>query len=239
MNSHDIALLALALTPGFAICVYIFWRDRHQPEPLPLLFYAFVLGIIAVVPVLISGTVINHKFPDIMSGDLFELAAYAFLGVACIEEGIKFILMRLVIWRLPEFDEPFDGIIYSVMISMGFAVTENVLYVFNTESYGHAYETVLIRAFTAIPAHATFAILMGFFLGLARFIPERAFLLQIAGMFTAVLFHGLYDFFLFTNEITGTIIGAIISLWAAILLSRQALLIHSNISKQMHTERED
>lgn len=174
-----------------------------------------------------------------MSGNLFQLAIYAFLGVALIEEGIKFLMMRWAIWRLPAFDEPLDGIIYSVMISMGFAVTENVLYVFNSDTYGIAYRTVLIRAFTAVPAHATFAILMGFFLGLAKCIPNKSYWLQVLGLFTAILFHGLYDFFLFANEIAGTIIGAIISLCLAILLSRQAISIHAKISEHLHASQDE
>lgn len=75
----------------------------------------------------------------------------AFFVVALIEEFSKYIIVRYYNQPRKWFNEPFDGIIYAVMVSMGFAAFENILYVLQG-----GFEVALLRAFTAIPAHATF-----------------------------------------------------------------------------------
>jgi len=110
------------------------------------------------------------------------------------------------------------------MVSMGFAATENVFYVLE----GGA-SVALLRAFTAVPAHATFGILMGYFMGKAKFSSNRI-KLNIYGLALAVLFHGAYDFFLFINFIPGIWIGAFISLIIGIVLSQKAIKKHQENS---------
>ena len=97
-----------------------------------------------------------------------------------------------------DFNEPFDGIIYAVMVSMGFAAVENLFYVLEG-----GMDVAVIRAVTAIPAHAVFAILMGYYMGKAKFSPTKKVRYNLTGLFLAILFHGAYDFFLFINFIPG------------------------------------
>ena len=78
-------------------------------------------------------------------------------------------------YRKKEFDEPFDGIVYAVMVGMGFATVENISYV---SQYGLM--TGIMRLFMAVPAHASFAIIMGYFMGKARFSAKKEnFLLKL------------------------------------------------------------
>jgi len=91
----------------------------------------------------------------------------------------------------PFFNEPMDGIVYSMMVGMGFAVIENIIY-----AYNYGIETILVRAFTAVPAHAIFAVFMGYFVGLAKFHPTNKWKLIIFGFTLAIFIHGLYDFFI-------------------------------------------
>jgi RsiW-degrading membrane proteinase PrsW (M82 family) len=107
---------------------------------------------------------------------------------------------------------------------MGFAMVENLIYVFQG-----GLEVALIRAFTAVPAHATFGILMGYFMGKAKFNGKRI-ADNLIGLALAVLFHGTYDFFLFLQFIPGIWIGAFISLIIAIFLARKAIKIHQKNS---------
>ena len=110
------------------------------------------------------------------------------------------------------------------MVSMGFAATENIFYVLDG-----GYYTALARAFTAVPAHATFGILMGYFMGKSKF-SKQSKRHNIIGLLLAILFHGAYDFFLFIDFIPGIWIGAFISLGIGILLSRKAIKIHQENS---------
>ena len=110
------------------------------------------------------------------------------------------------------------------MVSMGFAATENIFYVMES-----GYETALLRAFTAVPAHATFGILMGFYMGKAKFSNNKS-VLNLAGLLLAILFHGAYDFFLFIDFVPGIWVGAFMSLFIGIVLSRKAIKRHQTDS---------
>jgi RsiW-degrading membrane proteinase PrsW (M82 family) len=127
------------------------------------------------------------------------------------------------------FNEPFDGIVYAVMVSMGFATLENVIYVLE---YG--YETAILRMFTAVPAHATFGVLMGYFLGKAKFTRRKQLYYSIVALFAATVFHGAYDYFWFIANVKGIWAGiwsgAIISLVIGLVLSRNAIRLHQQAS---------
>jgi RsiW-degrading membrane proteinase PrsW (M82 family) len=216
-------LLALALAPGVAIALYIYLKDKHEREPLGLLLMSFFYGVLSIFVTLfiswpLEMLVINKQ-------DAAELFADAFFKVALVEEFSKFIFIRFILFRNKNFNEPFDGIVYATMVGMGFATLENILYVYQ---YGMA--TGILRMFTAVPAHACFAILMGYYLGRAKFTHQKNLYYTLLALISATVFHGLYDYFLFITFVPGIWIGAAISLIVAIILSRKAIRIHQAAS---------
>jgi len=91
--------------------------------------------------------------------------------------------------------------------------------------------TGIMRMFTAIPTHATVAIIMGYYIGKAKFDKKNRIKYHLFGIGGAVLFHGLYDFSLMQNEIKGLkLIGALASLYIAIRLSKKAIKMHNEVS---------
>jgi len=223
----NLLLLASAILPVVLVIIYIYTQDKHEKEPKQLLFYNFLLG--AVVSVVLTMLISIFVFDNILllkdKHNIFEQFTKAFLVVAFTEEFSKYIIVRYFAQPKKDFNEPLDGIVYAVMVSMGFAATENLLYVLS----GGGYKVALVRAFTAIPAHATFAVLMGYFMGKAKFSNNRM-VLNLTGLLLAVIFHGLYDFFLFIDFIPGLSIGAFISLIIGVLLSRKAIKVHQKNS---------
>lgn len=218
-------LLALALAPAFVIMIYIYVKDAYEKEPIKLLLTNFALGATASIVLTFIFSAISKLFFTVTDPlSVIQQFIKAFVIVALVEELSKYIIVRYVAQRNKEFDEPFDGIVYAVMVSMGFAALENILYVFQF-GFGNG----VLRAFTAVPAHATFGILMGYFMGLAKFSPNKI-RLNLIGLLMAVLFHGAYDFFLFINFIPGISFGAFASLIIAILLSRKAIKKHQEVS---------
>ena len=217
-------LLGLALAPGLAIILYIYWNDTHEKEPIRLLILSFFFGILSTFLTLFISSVLTPVFDMLQANNIIHQAFKAFILVALIEEFSKFIFVRGNLYKKPDFNEPFDGIVYTVMVGMGFATLENILYVFHG-----GLEVALWRMFTAVPAHATFAILMGFYLGKAKF-SHSSKPYALFGLLAAVVLHGAYDFFLFINYIPGIGIGAFISLIVAIILSRKAIKAHQAIS---------
>jgi protease PrsW len=159
--------------------------------------------------------------------------------VALIEEFSKFIFVRWVLYPNKNFNEPFDGIVYAVTVSLGFAGLENILYVLGDNG---GVETAILRMFTAVPAHASFGVLMGYFLGKAKFEHQKAHHAFYA-LGVAALFHGAYDYFWFISYVPGIWLGAVASLLVGIFLSRKAIRIHQEaspfIAKAAEEEKDD
>lgn len=227
-------LLGLALAPGAAIMLYIYLKDKHEREPVSLLFISFLYGVFSIALTLLISWPVNAIF-ILTDHDLVHEFYDAFFKVALVEEFSKFLFVGFILFPNKNFNEPFDGIVYSVMVSMGFATLENVMYVF---AYG--FETGILRMFTAVPAHATFGVLMGFFLGKAKFAHTRKLLYMLTGLAAATFFHGAYDYFWFIAEVkdiwVGTWMGAIVSLVVGLILSRKAIRLHQQASPFIREE---
>jgi RsiW-degrading membrane proteinase PrsW (M82 family) len=218
-------LLLLAIAPVMIILVFIYLKDKFEKEPIPFLAKNFFLGAFASILITsILSVILSNIFPVLDDMSISQQFIKAFIVVALVEEFSKYIVVKYYAQNNREFNEPFDGIVYAVMVSMGFAALENVLYVFQ---YGIS--TGITRAFTAVPAHATFGILMGYFMGKAKF-SKNKMKFNLIGLLIATFFHGAYDFFLFINFIPGTLIGAIISLIIGIVLANKAIKKHQKNS---------
>ena len=143
------------------ILFYIWFRDKYDKEPLGMLVKALLIGVLIVVPVIFVEGLLMNQMPQ--SGKVAEAAYQAFVVAGFTEELFKFMGLYILVWRSRSFNEQFDGIVYAVFVSLGFAGVENVLYVIDG-----GMQTALIRAITAVPAHAIFGIAMGYYLGIAR-----------------------------------------------------------------------
>jgi RsiW-degrading membrane proteinase PrsW (M82 family) len=218
-------LFLLAVAPVLTIILYIYVQDKYEKEPVKLLLLSFLFGaIISIIIVFALYIFTGRLLPITDEFSIWQQFIQAFFVVALAEEFSKYIIVKYFAQPKKAFNEPYDGIVYAVMVSMGFACTENIIYALEG-----GYETAILRAFTAVPAHATFGILMGYYMGKAKFSNNR-FRLNMAGLFLAVLFHGAYDFFLFIKFIPAISIGAFISLIIGIFLSRKAIKKHQDNS---------
>jgi RsiW-degrading membrane proteinase PrsW (M82 family)/ribosomal protein S18 acetylase RimI-like enzyme len=231
--------IALAIAPGLAICIYIFSRDIYNREPKLNLVVSFMLGIACIVPAYFIETGFDRQFDNSAS----DIAVKSFFLIALTEELCKFSALRLYAYRQKSFDEPFDGIVYSVMVSMGFATLENLLYVLNSVRTGQGYQVALLRMFLAVPAHATFGVLMGYHTGRAKFEKGREVQLMLLGIFWAVLFHGAYDTLLFWQQATELrrlapplllFAGAVVSFIIALRLSLKLIFKHRLLSQRTY-----
>jgi RsiW-degrading membrane proteinase PrsW (M82 family) len=158
---------------------------------------------------------------------------HSFITAATIEEGVKFLAFLVVIYRSPQFDEIFDGILYAVMISLGFATFENVLYLMNSYSTGGAllmFQTGALRALLTIPVHAFCGVFMGYYFGRAKFaLAEKSRgRLFLKGLGGAILAHGLFDAFAMSKSgrIMCYVVFAVCGIVAQRLVERQASLSH-------------
>ena len=218
-------LLLFAIAPVLAVIIYIYIQDKYEKEPASLLLISFLLGaIVSILIVIILYLFTGRLLPVTNEFSIWQQFIQAFVVVALAEEFSKYVIVKYFAQTRKAFNEPYDGIIYAVMVSMGFACTENILYVLEG-----GFTTGILRAFTAVPAHATFGVLMGYYMGKAKFSKNRI-VQNFKGLLLATLFHGAYDFFLFINFIPGIWIGAFISLVIAVILSKKAIKSHQKNS---------
>lgn len=224
--------LAIAIAPGVAIALLIYMLDWRDREPVRLLIRCFLLGMLSTgIPLLMQLYAASRGW-SASNSSILQTAIFAFGIVGLSEELGKYIMLRFYAYPKRAFNEPFDGIVYSVMIGMGFATTENIAYVLQ---YG--IQTGWLRMFTSVPAHATFAILMGYYVGLAKFIPQHRRTLFFTGLFWAIAFHGAFDFFLFIGDSLFIMAGSLISLFIAVRLSIRAIKQHREISARWEREQ--
>jgi RsiW-degrading membrane proteinase PrsW (M82 family) len=182
-------ILIASLAPVFIILFYVYFRDKYDREPLKLLIFAVVAGLIIVIPVVIVERLLMRMMPSF--GQVAEAAYQAFIVAGFTEELFKFLALYLLVWRSPSFNEKFDGIVYAVFVSLGFAAVENVMYVMDG-----GYQTAIVRAITAVPAHALFGITMGYYFGIAHMYSELRSSYLIKALLMPILLHGIYDFIL-------------------------------------------
>lgn len=232
-------LFALSIAPGIAICFYIFLKDQFNREPKLKLIVCFLLGCLSVLPAILIQLFTTKPIEQFFGQTILFTAFFSYVIVALSEELSKYLMLRWYAFPKKTFDEPYDGIVYSVMVGMGFATVENIGYVMQ-----HGMSTAFLRMFLSVPAHGTFAVLMGYFVGKAKFKPEKKLYYLLLGVLSATFFHGTFDLFLFLQQhgeleqyiSDGLLfIGAVASFVVAIILSKRAIKEHVNKSKEMFT----
>lgn len=196
-----IFLFLLSIIPGIFLLFVILYMDRNEREPMHLIIITFFLGVLSTIPALIVQLILSiipiFSIPGII-GAFFS----SFIQVAPIEELAKLSVVLIFIFPNKHFNEENDGIVYVSTSALGFAVFENIFYVF-----GHGFEVGILRAVTAIPIHCFTGVIMGYFVGLAKFAPQpRRTTLILKGYFLAYFIHASYN----TLCLSGTYLALLI-----------------------------
>ena len=180
----------------------------------------FVLGMLCALPAVgIQWLAVKAGIED--SNHIALLLINVFIVVALSEEVVKLAALLLYPYRQSFFDEPLDGIVYMMMIGMGFATVENLIY---AQKFGM--ETTLVRSFTAVPAHAIFAVILGYFAGLSKFVDQDKKRLIGRGLLITVVIHGIYDFFLLQEYYDWLMVFGLVILLLGFILSWKLIRLH-------------
>lgn len=236
MELNEIFLVCAALFPAVTLCIYVFIKDRVEKEPIGLLLALLGLGCLSCFPAgeiegLLFGIIEDVFAPFskevggeiVLESHIFKIynACKYFIGVALVEEGLKFLVLYFVTRKNKNFNSLFDGIIYAVFVSLGFAGLENIFYVLD---YG--WMNAVMRGIMSVPGHMFFGVLMGYYYSfwhMCEKAKEKERALKKAGLITAnaaefsgkrylwlavvipVLTHGLYDYCCTIGGILSTI----------------------------------
>ena len=193
--AYNWILIAAAVIPAIVLMITVYRSDRLEKESGSLLRGLISLGILATLAALLAERIGGWILDAVADENtvIYNVILY-FVIVAYAEEGAKYTALWLRTWKSPEFNCQYDGVVYAVFVSMGFALWENISYVLH---YG--FSTALVRAVTAIPGHACFGVFMGAYYGLARGYDAmgdrtKSMLFRVLSIVLPALAHGAYDF---------------------------------------------
>jgi len=184
-----LGILSAGIAPGLALLSYFYLRDEYEPEPVSFVFRTFLYGVLLVFPIMFIQHVLETE--HLLQSDLLN----AFFGSGILEEFFKWFILFYLIYQHVEFDEPFDGIVYGVAVSLGFATVENIFYL-----VANGIEHAMTRALLPVSSHALFGVIMGFYLGKAKFTKDHKAKWILLSLMLPILLHGTYDFILISLE---------------------------------------
>ena len=218
--------LLITIVPSIIILLYFFLSDKFK-EPKGTVALVFILGVLICFPAGILNDFMISNFGD--PKDINDLT-YSFFGPAWTEEILKFLVLYLIVLRRNEFNEPMDGIVYGVIVSLGFATYENYDYVFRlAETWEIAPEQMALwRSYSAVPMHGLNGCLMGFYFGMYAFSAENKFLYR--SLYVPYFFHGIYNHFTVYSPLHIFIV--IIMLGFALHLHKQLKILQKKKNKE-------
>ena len=213
--------LLITIVPSILILLYFFLSDKFK-EPIMSIAIVFFLGILICLPAGIINSFMENNFKDVFS----ERLLHSFLGPAWSEEFLKFIILYLIVLRRNEFNEPMDGIVYGVVVSLGFATFENYDYVFRLAEQWEIepYQMAIWRSYSAVPMHGLNGCIMGFYFGMYAFTANKKYL--ILCLLIPFVIHGLYNFLSYPYHFS--IVG---------ILTIYSIILHSNFKKLQSTKK--
>lgn len=175
-------LLTVAIAPGLALFSYFYLRKQIAREPSKTLFHTFLYGAILTFPILFLQYVFEEE-------ETFSSAfIHHVLFTSGLEEFFKWLILIVVILKHFDFEDPYDGILYGVSVSLGFATVENILYLL---TYG--LDTAFMRALLPVSSHALFGVVMGYYIGKAKFSKEQSHQYLLIGFMAPLLLHMIYN----------------------------------------------
>lgn len=194
-------LFSLAILPSIALLIYVYKMDKKEKEPIRMLIGLFGMGVLSILPVIIVEDMIDACVLAVTTqGSVVNAILEGFIVAALTEEGFKYLFLKMKTWYSREFNCVYDGIVYAVFVSLGFATFENMMYVMDG-----GISTAILRMFSSVPGHTCFAIFMGYYYSMAKVAAQnhdyKAYKkCKKRALWIPVLAHGIYDSLIMVND---------------------------------------
>ncbi|AKG04394.1 protease PrsW [Salimicrobium jeotgali] len=179
----NLALLITAVAPIIALMTYIYLNKKMELEPLSLIIRVFIVGCLLVFPIMFVQYGIEQE--QYLTGTVWK----PFLSAGFLEEFFKWFFFLFIVFKHENFDHHYDGIIYGVSLSLGFATVENIIYIFS-----NGIEIAFLRAVFPVSSHALFGLIMGYYMGKAKFRTDRKKWCIAFALVIPALLHGSYGY---------------------------------------------
>ena len=222
------SLLLVTILPSILIILFFVNSDKFK-EPKSEIIKVFIFGILITIPAYILNTFLGDFWYN--NTKVSQNLISSFLTAAPVEEGLKLSILYYFVYKMKDFNEPLDGIVYGVTASLGFATLENIYYVYLLADHFQTTSMALavVRSFSAVPAHAVFGIFMGYFFMKYSFI-KKGDNLFFAFAVPFVL-HGCYNLFIASNFFVS--LSLVIIAWIV------ALRLFSRLKKTQKRKRKE
>jgi protease PrsW len=192
-------LLLFALAPSFIWLAFYLRKDSH-PEPNGMIIKIFLAGMLVTIPAIYAETFFEGFLSSLQLSETVFLFIYFFLGIAFVEELLKFLVVYIGVLKSSVLDEPLDIMLYMVISALGFAAFENTLLLFRLIEIYPLSDIFLvngIRFVQAILLHALVSGLVGYFLARSVSHKKNRFLLFSVGFAIAVALHAMFNLYIF------------------------------------------
>ena len=203
-----ILVIITALIPVLILGWWIYKKDSLRPEPLNMLYKAFLYGVGSTFVTLVITSFLNMVGLMVYDVGTYKGAVSTALFAAALpEECAKLLMLWLFLRNNPYYDEYLDGIVYAACVGLGFAATENVLYLLQSTDW---VGTGIMRGLTAVPAHFAIACAMGYFYSKRHF-GDRTTLTAACILGVPVIIHWVYDALAFSGGIAAPTLSVVIN----------------------------
>ena len=214
-------LFWLAILPSILLARSVLSYDKVEKEPATLLIKLFALGMLSCVPASFVEGVGMVPIDLIARSRIMNSMLTYLVLVPFAEECSKYVMLRTT-RNNPNFNYTFDGIVYGVMVGLGFATLENILYVLTEGTYTIA----IMRGILSVPLHCTCGIFMGYYYGVAKGLEVkglmgRATFSRRLSIAIPWIIHGLYDFAVDRDSWAPLILGLIMTIVVFVVAARQ------------------
>ena len=196
-----VVALALGILPGLVWLVFFLREDDH-PEPKTMILKVFVAGGVSAIVALLLQALTETFFKQTLVLTLPQLVeenVVPYLAFSLIEEGIKFLLVFLVVRKSVDFDEPVDAMIYMIVAALGFAAAENIGYILQNSD--NALNIAYWRFLSATFLHTAASAIVGYFFAVSVIKQKHHFFFIMLGLIIASLLHALFNFLIITAEV--------------------------------------
>ena len=197
--SRSLMILLLTALPSILLFSMILYSDRKSKEPLLMILICIFSGAFTIcLSLIVDKLLIKNNF--IIGGAITHSDTYLVFRtfiLAAVEEYSKLLVIYLFIFKNRNYDDIFDGFVYSSITALSFSLVETVMYVFSEKTYGDMSSLAILRNFTSIPLHVVCGIAMGYFLSLSKFskVKSKKAINMILALFIPIFIHTVYNVF--------------------------------------------
>ena len=213
----------LGILPCIVWLLFFLRKDVH-PEPNRMVIKIFLYGMLITLPAILIEWVFDIGLEKLKLPFLLGSILYWFVGVALVEEVLKYLVVKKKVLSSSELDEPSDLILYMIISALGFAALENILIFLRPGFFEEFYEPFLLsltRFLGGTFLHALCSAMLGYFLVLSCFYLRNRVKIFLLGLAIVTTLHGLYDFFIILGErdLRFIIVPGLILVFLAIFVS--------------------